>query len=293
MGLQRQLYFQGRWERDYLVYLPVNYQKTPEHPIPLLIVLHGGGSTARNMIKLTQEGFHHLADEHRFIVAYPEGFGRQWNDGRFEVRGRRNMDDVGFLRDLIDMLVPYYAIDPQHVFVTGMSNGGHMAYRLACDLPDKIAGIAPVAALMPGNPEQACRPARPMPVLMIAGTDDPLVPYRGGAVQVGTQQRGTVASADATLRFWAKINGCTGEPLVTDLEDRDPRDGTHIRETLYSSCDAPTVLYSIVGGGHTWPGGMQYLDERMIGRTSREFDASEMIWGFFKSRLEAENDVTN
>ncbi|MBI1256867.1 MAG: hypothetical protein GC204_05310 [Chloroflexi bacterium] len=282
MPMQHQLYFQGRWERDYLLYLPMNYNR--EQPIPLVLVLHGGGGTAHHMIKLTQSMFNTLADEHNFMVVYPNGFGRQWNDGRFETRGR-NMDDVGFIRELIDSLATAYAVDLEHVFVTGISNGGHMAYRLACDMPDRIAGIAPVAALMPGNLEQACRPARPMPVLIIAGTDDPLVPYRGGAVQVGTQQRGTVASADTTLRFWAKINGCTGEPLVTDLEDRDPRDGTHIRETLYSSCDAPTVLYSIVGGGHTWPGGKQYLDERMIGKTSREFDASEMIWGFFRSRL--------
>ncbi|MEO8395312.1 MAG: PHB depolymerase family esterase, partial [Chloroflexota bacterium] len=267
MPLLHQLYFQGRWERDYLLYLPVNY--TREQPIPLLLVLHGGSGTAHSMIKLTQGIFNTLADEHNFMVVYPNGFGRQWNDGRFQVRGGRNIDDVGFIRELIDSLASAYAVDTQHVFVTGMSNGGHMAYRLACDLSDKIAGIASVAALMPDNLEQACTPHRPMPVLIIAGTEDTLVPYRGGTVGGQLLRRGTVASADVTLRFWAKINGCTGEPEVTDLEDRDPRDGTHIRETLYSSCDAPTVMYTIVGGGHTWPGGLQYLDERIIGKTSR------------------------
>lgn len=282
MPLLHQLYFQGSWERDYLLYLPVNYAPNPARPLPLLIVLHGGGGDAHGTIRLTQEGFHRLADEHRFIVVYPNGIGRQWNDGRFQMRRGRSIDDVGFMRELIDSLAPVYAIDRQHVFITGMSNGGHMAYRLACDLPDRIAGIAAVAALMPVE----LTPSRPVPVLTIAGTEDPLVPYKGGAVQVGMLQRGQVHSAMETLRIWAEANRCGGEPSTELLDDMDPRDRISVQRTTYRDCAAPVVLYTIIGGGHTWPGGKQYLGEPIIGKTSRDIDANKVIWEFFRSLTE-------
>jgi len=279
MPLLHQMYFQGRWERDYLLYLPVNYQPNPAHPIPLLIALHGGGGHAQGMIKLTQEGFHRLADEYRFAVAYPNGIGRQWNDGRFEMRGGRQIDDVGFMRELIDLLSGHYSLDRERVYVTGISNGGHMAYRLASDIPDRIAGIAAVAALMPA---QLALPSRPVPMLTIHGTDDPLVPYKGGAVQVGMLQRGAVRSAMETLRVWAEANRCGGEPSTELLDDVDPSDRMSVQRTLYRDCMAPVVLYTVIGGGHTWPGGWQYLGERMIGKTSRDIDACQVIWEFFR-----------
>ena len=279
MTVLHQLYFQGRWERDYLLYLPVNYQPNPAHPLPLLIVLHGGSSDAHGMIKLTQEGFNRLADEHRFMVVYPNGIGRQWNDGRFMMRRGRDIDDVSFLSELIDSLAPVYAVDKRRVYVTGMSNGGHMAYRLACDLSDKIAGIAPVAALMPTE----LMPTRPVPVLFIAGTDDPLIPYKGGAVQVGMLQRGTVRSAMETLRVWAEANRCGGEPSTELLDDADPTDRMSVQRTMYRDCAASVVMYTVIGGGHTWPGGKQYLGEQMIGKTSRDIDACQVIWEFFRS----------
>src|SRR4051812_40864226 len=188
MPLLHQFYIQDAWQRYYHLYLPVNYNR--EQPIPLLLALHGGGGDGNSMIKLTNGEFNRLADEHNFMVCYPDGIAKKWNDGRFQALRGRSVDDVGFIAGLIDSLAGGYAVDVEHVFVTGMSNGGHMAYRLACDLYDQIAGIAPVAALMPDNLEQACKPPRPMPVLIIAGTDDTLVPYRGGAVGGQILRRG-------------------------------------------------------------------------------------------------------
>jgi polyhydroxybutyrate depolymerase len=185
---------------------------------------------------------------------------------------------VGFFQLLIDSLAGFYAIDRQRIFVAGMSNGGHMAYRLACDLPDKIAGIAAVAALLPAE----LKPSQPVPTLIIAGMDDPIVPYKGGAVQVGMMQRGVVRSAMETLRIWSEANRCGGEPTTELLDDVDPRDRMSVQQTFYRDCVAAVMLYTVIGGGHTWPGGQQYLNEQMIGRTCRDIDANRVIWNFFR-----------
>ena len=188
---------------------------------------------------------------------------------------------MGFLHTLIAALLFEFALDPARVYVTGMSNGGLMAYRLACELADQIAAIAPVAALMPAD--LACAPSRPIGVLVIAGTSDPLVPYQGGAVKALFRERGYVRSADETVRLWAQANGCTAAPKVMMLPSVDPSDSTRIRVTQYEGCAAPVALYTVEGGGHTWPGGMQYLPPRMIGDTSQQIDANRVMWEFFQS----------
>jgi polyhydroxybutyrate depolymerase len=279
MSLQHQIYFHGPIERHYLLYLPVNYD--PLKRIPLLLALHGGGGDARGMLRITQDGFNRLADENNFMVIYPDGFRRQWNDGR-PIGRRQDVNDVGFLGSLIDLIANSYSVDRKRVYVTGISNGGFMAYRLACDLPGLIAGIAPVAALMPFD----LKPTQPVATLIIAGTDDPLIPYNGGEVTVGMLRRGRVLSGEATMAVWAKANRCEGEPITTTLVDGDPHEAGRVRQTAWSGCGIPIVLDTVEGGGHTWPGGWQYLSEQMVGKTSRNFDANREIWQFFRSLTE-------
>lgn len=267
-------------ERTYALHLPPG----DKGALPLVIVLHGFGGQGQGMVALT--GMNSVADREGFVVAYPDGVARSWNDGRFSpdiTAQRLGVDDVGFISALIDELVRTQAIDGRRVFVTGISNGGMMTERLGCELADKVAAIAPVAGPLSESLAPACAPARPLPTLLIAGTEDPLIPWAGGEVK-GNGERGQVLSAADTVGRWVALDGCAPVPTVTPIPDRAPNDGTTTRRERYGGCraGAEVALYAVVGGGHTWPGGLQYLPERTIGKTSRDFDASETIWGFFK-----------
>ena len=165
-----------------------------------------------------------------------------------------------------------------------MSNGGFMCYRLARDLPDLIAAIAPVSALLSPNLVDGFSPSAPMPVLIIQGTADPLVPYNGGPVAPNFfNPRGTVMSAPDTASFFAKLDGCSPSGTVESLPDTAPSDGANAKRITYAGGrqGAEVELITIEGGGHTWPGGPQYLPVRLIGPVCRDFDASEVIWQFF------------
>jgi polyhydroxybutyrate depolymerase len=255
---------------------------------PLLLALHGGGGDARGMLRLTKQKFNALSDMHGFYVAYPEGIRRHWNDFHedpISYAHDENIDDVGFISSLIDTLAAEYPIDPDRVFVTGISNGGFMSYRLACELSLKIRGIAAVTATHSLSTGGKCRPERPVNIMVINGTDDPLVPYNGGEVMVLGSSRGRVISTDDTVRFWTGVNKCSGAAVVRDLPDNNTNDGTRVKKTSFGPCagNARVVLYRIEGGGHTWPGGMPYLPKRIIGNTSRQIDACDVIWEFFSS----------
>jgi len=272
----------GGLQRSYTVHIGSSYDKAT--PTLLLIVLHGGGGTGQGMVKLT--GFNAIADRESFIVVYPDGFEKHWNDGRgvqWEAQ-TENVDDVGFISALIDHLSDELNIDASRIYVTGISNGGMMSHRLGCELSQKIAAIAPVASNIPVNMASIWAPSRPVPVLIINGTDDPLERWDGGEIRLGRNTFGVVLSVADTVKFWVDKDQCSASPTITQLPDKDPSDGTTVRKEVYGGCQdgAEVVLYAIEGGGHTWPGGLQYLPAVIIGKTSRDFDASEVIWQFFK-----------
>jgi polyhydroxybutyrate depolymerase len=271
----------GGIQRTYNVHIGNSYDKT--RPTPLLIVLHGGGGNGQGMIKLT--GFNAIADENDFIVVYPDGFEKHWNDGRgiqWEAQ-TENVDDVGFISALINHLSDELNIDTKRVYVTGISNGGMMSHRLGCELSQQIAAIAPVASNIPVNMASVWAPSRPLPVLIMNGTNDPLERWEGGEIRFGRNTFGLVLSVADTVKFWVDKDQCSPSPTITQLPDKDPSDGTIVRTETYQGCkdSAEVVLYAIEGGGHTWPGGLQYLPEWVIGKTCRDFDASEVIWQFF------------
>ena len=272
----------GGLKRTYSVHIGSSYDK--EKPTPLLIVLHGGGGTGQGMIKLTD--FNDIADTENFIVVYPDGFEKHWNDGRgvqWEAQ-TENVDDVGFISALIDHLSNELNIDAKRIYVTGISNGGMMSHRLGCELSQKVAAIAPVASNIPVNMASVWAPSRPVPALIINGTDDPLERWEGGEIRLGRNTYGMVLSVADTVKFWVDKDQCSASPIITQLPDKDPSDGTTVRKEVYGGCQdsVEVILYAIEGGGHTWPGGMQYLPEWIIGKTSRDFNASEVIWQFFK-----------
>lgn len=260
----------GGRERSFLYRLPPGHTTTGETKWPMVVMLHGRLGDGINMEKMSEAS--EAADRHGFVVVYPDGIDRAWNDSRGTTKAsEENVDDVGFIDALIERFIALKAVDPDRVYVAGMSNGGILAYRLACELGDRIAAISPVAALMPSKGADACRPARPVSVMIVAGTDDPIVPYDGGSVL----DRGTVLSADETRTRWAMLDGCA--PAAESRSDE-------IHELRHTQCgdDAEVVLYSVQGGGHAWPGGNGAFPELIVGRTSMAIDTTEEQLRFFE-----------
>jgi polyhydroxybutyrate depolymerase len=267
-------------ERSYLRYVPPSIHQA-DGPVPLVVLLHGGGGAGRSMMRYTR--FNRLASDSGYIVVYPSGLNRHWNDGRERYQGP---DDVGFIKQVINETIAETSrVDQQRIFVTGMSNGGHMSQRLACEQAELFAGIAVVTAQFTPELMARCQPSRPIAVLYINGTEDPLVPYDGGAIAAKWGSRGTVTSTAATIDFWQRHNGCSETPSVSLLPDRDAGDDIRVEQQDWAGCatNAPLRLYRIVGGGHTWPGKMQYLPEAIIGPTTNDVDANDLIDEFFRS----------
>ena len=184
---------------------------------------------------------------------------------------------MAFIRVLLDTLGRRLGVDPHRIYATGISNGAMFAYRLACDLPGVFAAIAPVAGAMPAALAPACSHGPAVALAAFQGTADPLVPYDGGGVAA---RRGQVLSAARSVAMWAATAGCAPEPSVTMTPDRS-RDGMRVRLTSYAGCaeGRDVDLYTIEGGGHTWPGGP--ASGRRVGRVTRDIDATATIWSFF------------
>jgi polyhydroxybutyrate depolymerase len=270
--------------RSYNMHVPKSIDSSV--PVPLLVVLHGGGGNAERMEKTTR--FDEIADRESFIVLYPQGYKRQWNDGRKAgsiPAQHLNIDDVGFISALIDSICRKYRIDTTRIYVTGISNGGFMTTRLACELSDRLAAVAPVISTFPKELVNNCSPAGPLPIMIINGTADPLVPYTGGVVTVGKKPRGEVLSTRATLQFWIKNNNCSPVPIIKPIEDIDKTDGCTAEMQTYkgNAKSREVILIRVDGGGHTIPGGTQYLPKKIVGSVCSDFIAEEMIWRFFKN----------
>ena len=273
----------GGVERTYYLHRPASLTG----PAPLLFALHGGGSGA--LVRAAQTGFNAIADREGFVVVYPQGLGDGWNDGRdtpFLLERQQNADDVGFFRVMIDRLVAEGLADPDRVYLSGGSNGGMMSFRLACEATDAFAAVVTMVANLPEPLAAQCRPTRPLPLLMMHGTADPLMPFDGGPVSAFTgNDQGRVISAENTIVFWLRNNGCGEEFGVGAIEDRDPLDGIRTETRTWSGCrdGATVVAYRMVGAGHGLPGrsaNKPELNARVGGRSTNDFDSSEATWSF-------------
>ena len=256
-------------ERSYILYVPESY--APNTETPLILNLHGYSSNAGQ--QMIYSNFYPIADEEGFILVHPEGTtdinGFQfWNSGNLS-----EIDDVGFLSALIDQIALEFNINLNRVYSMGMSNGGFMSYRLACELSDKIAAIASVTGSMSTNQITSCNPERPVPVMQIHGTADPTVLYEGNNL-LG------IEPIDNVIAFWVNFNSCNTAAEYYDIPDVNLLDLCTAEHYIYQNGtnDSSVELYKIIDGGHTWPGALIPLT---LNNTNQDFNASEKIWDFF------------
>lgn len=260
----------------------------------LVILLHGHGGSAAELVGLDRRatpyrGWERIADRERLLIVAPDGLPGSdglpgWNDCRADAGTNPATDDAGFLAALIDAAVERGAVDPRRVWVTGTSNGGFMTLRMAVEHPRRLAGAAAIVAAMPADSECA-PPSRPLPVLLMNGTADPLVPYRGGNV-AGDGDRGTVQSAGDSTALWRGLAGAGGAPLVTRFPNRLRSDrSTAVRELSLAADGRPAAaLFRIEGGGHLEPSRVERYDglvTLLLGAQNGDIEMAERVWEFF------------
>lgn len=260
-------------ERSYRLYVPDSLDRFPGAR-PLVLVLHGGGGSSREVRYSTRGRFDALAEADGFIVVYPDAVRHVWDTGSGDISSglRPRRDDDGFLKALIAELARNHPVDRARVFVTGVSRGGMESYALACDNPGLIRAIAPVAMTLPAAEARDCATGAPLGFLLIHGTADPYVPYEGGRITIGRRDRDEVLSAERTMAVFARRNGCGGE-VAERIGSVD-----HLSLT---ACAVPTGLYRVNGGGHGWPGGRKVLPGGRAGKITADISSPDEIWAFF------------
>lgn len=267
--------------RSYRVHIPEQYDSAT--PMPVVLIFHGSSMNAKMMA--TFSSLNAKADEAGFVAVYPNGTGTRemflsFNAGEEqEPTSEARPNDVKFTEAILDDLPTRVNVDAKRVYATGMSNGGMMCYRLAAELPDRIAAIAPVAGTMAVPMPQH---ARPMPVMHFHGTADAIVPFAGPGDQTPESVR--FRSVDETIALWAAANECASVPVVVD-EPNHVDDGTTVKRLTYCAGrhDREVILFAIEGGGHTWPGN-EHLFKKALGKSTLDISANDLMWEFFRTR---------
>jgi polyhydroxybutyrate depolymerase len=262
-----------------------------QKPAPLVIVLHGNTQQGADME--TRTSWPDVARRERLAAVFPDGLNRGWADLRAKKEriGRlppEGTDDIAFLSALIEKLIADGVADAKRIYVTGLSNGAAMSMSMLCARADIFAAAAAVIMNLTDGLASSCRPARPVPILFMNGTEDPLVPFNGGKGTAWYAADG-FWSTPRTVQFWRDTNGCEPrDASSTNIPDRDPSDGSTV--TLISSACPPgrdVLLYRVNGGGHRFPGRapdarMRRLADGSFGPQNHDIDGPEVIWEFFK-----------
>jgi polyhydroxybutyrate depolymerase len=272
--------------RQYLIHLPPGYANT--QMLPVIFALHGGGGEYKSTPKLYN--LNTLADQYNFIVVYPNALNKSWSMKGVDSRVKGNtqdIDDVHFISVLMDTLIRYNKADRRRFFCTGLSRGGIFSFFLASRLSSRIRAIAPVCAAIPVSIGDTYTFQHPMPVLMINGTADPLILYNGGEGRFtaanAVADQNNMLPAEELVQKVAKLNHCNGVAKVDLIPDTDPSDGCTATKYTYAGPNADVIFIKITNGGHTWPGGTQYLPKFIIGKLCRDFKAEDEIFRFFMS----------
>lgn len=281
--------------RSYDYYIPNNLGSSPR---PLIILLHGGGSRSEDLtgtsgFKAPYTVWMDIAEEEKLILLYPDGAlnsegGQGWNDCRADTDTNPTTNDVGFISALIDEFAMSFDIDINRIYVSGSSNGGLMSLRLAQELSDKVAAVAPVLGAIPAVNECAA-PTHPISVLLMNGTSDTRLPYNGGVINAVAGNRGTILSTQESIEFWIGFNQTNLSPVVQDFEDVNGLDQSTVKSFTYTGGieDTEVVLYKISGGGHVEPSILeQYslLLELSLGKQNHDIEMAREVWKFFKDK---------
>lgn len=252
----------GGETREYRVHVPPGY--SPDQATMLVLDFHGFTQTNDDIAKISKmDG---VSDAHGFLAVYPQGLSNSWNAGSCcGTASSSSIDDVGFVKALLDALEAEFCIDKKRIFSVGFSNGGMLSHRLACELSDRIAAVGPVGGTMAVD---TCSPARPVPVIHFHGTSDFVVPYNGGGASGAD-------SVEATIADWVKRNGCKDAAPAVVFENGD----STCEE--YKQCEggAAVRLCTVDGGGHQWPGGES--GGGILGKVTQDIVASEEMIKFF------------
>jgi polyhydroxybutyrate depolymerase len=267
----------GGMMRTYKTYLPKGYD--PQQKYPLILLLHGRFGTGAQF--LAYSNIAQLADRESFIVVAPDGYRKSWNDGRLRTPAHEaEVDDVKFLSSLINRISSNYSIDPQRIYCMGMSNGGFMTLTLAAQMPKRLAAIGVFVASASENNPQRSIPTEILPLIVMNGTEDPLIKWNGGPISNRDQE--LVMATSEFLKRYTQQGDCdlmASMPLADTVDDGTT---TILHRWLNCSSKAEVQLWEVKGGGHTIPGKKQYLGEKLIGRTARDYDGLEAVWSFLK-----------
>jgi polyhydroxybutyrate depolymerase len=272
------------FRRSYLVHLPP--AADADRPLPLVVVLHGAFDTGKKMETLT--GWSRIADREGFIALYPNGMGlgslfRHWNAGHCCGRARAlGVDDLAFLETVIGEVRRRFNVDPQRVYLAGFSNGGMLAHHAAARDSGLFAAAAVVSGAIGGRPTaeedvwQIPQPEFPVPMVLIHGRSDEIIPFEGGEEERSKEGR-TYLSVGEAARFWAAANGAAAEPEEVSLY------GDRVELSRWGGKDAaPVMLYAVDNWGHVWPGNATITSKKDPDLTG--FDAAELIWDFFRTQ---------
>lgn len=240
-------------------------------PMPLLVALHRFTEDAGTLAAMTS--FESIAQREGFIVLAPNGPGR-----RFRFSDVQQESDVDLILSMVDDVAARHRVDHNRIYLTGASNGGFMCFALLREAPERFAAAAPVMAVMPRGLSADPHALPPVPIVIIYGTADRIIPPDRNRL-AGFD----VLNMEQTIDYWQQRNRCTDEPEHTTLPDLDPTDNTRTVRSTYASLDRASdlIVYRVIGGGHTWPGGREPSPRIMVGNQSHDFNASEVIWQFF------------
>ena len=277
----------GSIKREFSFYLPKQLAKHPG----IVFVIHGSGSTSKDMQILTGFQFDKLADKYKdFIVVYPQSYEKYWNDCRKEssfISKKMNIDEIAYFEKMIDYLSETFSINKSEVFASGFSNGGQMCYKLAKEIPDKFKGISAVCSNLPVETNNDCYEKNlPVSIIIINGNTDPYNPYNGGEVIVGdNQKRGSILSTSRTIDYWLNINKCdTLNKKIYNFPDLDKTDNSTAISFVYrSSITNKKVGYiKVNNGGHIFPNPAFTSWSKELGNVNRDVNAPEIIIEFFR-----------
>lgn len=266
----------GGTTRSYLLHVPAG---AGAGPLALVVVFHGGGGNAQSAAHMS--GMDAKADTEKFIVAYPNGSGRiagallTWNTWQCCGYALDNhVDDVAFIRAMVEDVAHSQPVDRKRVFATGMSNGGMMTYRVGCEMADVFAAIAPVAGALDTD---SCKPSAPVSLIAFHGKADQHVRFDGGAPLKSADLRHTRVDKPVSyaIDFWKRENRCDGTP-ASDTK------GSITHESYNCGATSTAVeLYAIEGQGHAWPGGAKGIRAGNVDSPTTEISATDLMWDFF------------